>query len=519
MENEERSILDFQFSDCVERNTDLPFISAAEHFENEFGALKKKAAGALPKDEFEKLSADVFFSFYNKNVELRKMEFVRLKYLFNHNIMENIINDAEYEKLRMNTAHNKNNSFEAMMLFMGKVAENLKDFIKSGAGKEHQILSDRMNELDENIIDELKKGKNGGKDAEKLFKEAQKLGDDLKNHINKNEKEYKKNVKKAMDSSSSEMKEAAELFDTVFGGNIAGTGPGELERLPIHVRLEYARRIKNNPAMKLVMEYAGRFKLTAYTKQVEKRSDIRIEPTDVKYGGDFREMDPKDMASLVGGNRVMREQLKMRIAKKELLELKRTFKEKDWENEGKGPVVVCVDTSGSMSGEKEYKSKAIALAAADIAFSQQRDFACVLFSSESEITMVKIKSGESFDAVIPKILDIGSIFYGGGTDFESPLKAAVEIIEKESFSRADIIFMTDGYAELSPGFLEYFGKVKEQKKFKVMGILCDSYDADRKSAREVMELFCDKLTYNTEMDKDNDFGNADDVAGDIFFNL
>jgi hypothetical protein len=34
-----------------------------------------------------------------------------------------------------------------------------------------------------------------------------------------------------------------------------------------------------------------------------------------------------------------------------------------------------------------------------------------------------------------------------------------------------------------------------------------------------MELFCDKLTYNTEMDKDNDFGNADDVAGDIFFNL
>ncbi len=45
--------------------------------------------------------------------------------------------------------------------------------------------------------------------------------------------------------------------------------------------------------------------------------------------------------------------------------------------------------------------------------------------------------------------------FGGGTDFKTPLKRAVVIIENETvFENADVLMITDGYCDIGSDFQE-----------------------------------------------------------------
>ena len=60
----------------------------------------------------------------------------------------------------------------------------------------------------------------------------------------------------------------------------------------------------------------------------------------------------------------------------------------------RGPIILAVDTSGSMTGESEENAKALALALARIAFSQDRAVHLIAFSREAEgITLSPSKRG------------------------------------------------------------------------------------------------------------------------------
>jgi uncharacterized protein with von Willebrand factor type A (vWA) domain len=52
------------------------------------------------------------------------------------------------------------------------------------------------------------------------------------------------------------------------------------------------------------------------------------------------------------------------------------------EEKGKGPMVVCLDGSSSMAGDKEIWSKAVTLTLLEIARRQRRLFRSICFSSE-----------------------------------------------------------------------------------------------------------------------------------------
>ncbi len=134
-----------------------------------------------------------------------------------------------------------------------------------------------------------------------------------------------------------------------------------------------------------------------------------------------------------------------------------------------GPVVACLDTSGSMQGAPLLKAKALLLAIANILKQEDRSLHVLLFGSAGEIREFSM-AGENKSVGLLRFLQQG---FGGGTDFETPLKHAFEIITSQhDYKKADVLMISDGDCNLSPTFTE---TVKTQKKIlncMVYSVLC-----------------------------------------------
>src|SRR4051812_32768078 len=101
-----------------------------------------------------------------------------------------------------------------------------------------------------------------------------------------------------------------------------------------------------------------------------------------------------------------------------------------------------------------------------IARKQKRDFALITFSTSAEVKV--FPKGKSTTNDIIKL--VGD-FLGGGTNFYEPLKKSLSLIEESRFKQADIVFVTDGQANLPAEFIEEFRRTKDKKKFECLSVL------------------------------------------------
>ena len=89
-------------------------------------------------------------------------------------------------------------------------------------------------------------------------------------------------------------------------------------------------------------------------------------------------------------------------------------------------MIVCLDGSSSMAGEKEIWSKAVALTLLEIARRQRRLFRFICFSSpDTPLFTLDLNPRDHHLAREDRALDVAEYFPGGGTDFETPLDAAM----------------------------------------------------------------------------------------------
>lgn len=138
----------------------------------------------------------------------------------------------------------------------------------------------------------------------------------------------------------------------------------------------------------------------------------------------------------------------------------------------RGPIIVCYDGSGSMSGLKIQDTRMHILSLLEIAKIQQRHLVIIQFASKAEPLFIKelnpleISAGDVYD-----ILDT---FLSGGTDFELPLQKALEYIRRDRHRKSDILFFTDGLASISEKFKQLFLKQKESYQFKLFTVIMHS---------------------------------------------
>ncbi len=159
--------------------------------------------------------------------------------------------------------------------------------------------------------------------------------------------------------------------------------------------------------------------------------------------------------------------------------------EKETHDKRTGAVVACLDTSGSMEGAPLLKAKALLLAISGILQKEKRSLYVLLFGSSGQVKEFAMHN----QATAADLLQFLRMGYGGGTDFETPLKRALDIIEaQDSYQKADVLMISDGDCGLSTEFVETLNNRKTVLDCSIYTVLCAGSRIDDKFSDEVVVL-------------------------------
>ena len=145
----------------------------------------------------------------------------------------------------------------------------------------------------------------------------------------------------------------------------------------------------------------------------------------------------------------------------------------------RGPMIVLVDTSGSMHGAPR-RAKSAVLAMAKRMLSQQRDMKVILFASTSQHLEIELSSRKKMSE---KFLNFLLYTFGGGTDFNTALASGLKSLKEKGFQGADLLFITDGKSEVSDELvLARWEEAKKKYNAKVYSLIVGSSGAGGLSA-------------------------------------
>ena len=107
------------------------------------------------------------------------------------------------------------------------------------------------------------------------------------------------------------------------------------------------------------------------------------------------------------------------------------------EDDKPGPMILCVDTSGSMSGMPENIAKAMSLYLGNKAKAEQRKCFVINFSTGIETFEISATKG------IADLISFLSKSFHGGTDAAPALRYALSLCQSENYEKADVLMISD----------------------------------------------------------------------------
>ncbi len=157
------------------------------------------------------------------------------------------------------------------------------------------------------------------------------------------------------------------------------------------------------------------------------------------------------------------------LTEKDILESKQQPGQK--ERLERGPIIVCLDTSGSMHGTPEMVAKALTLEAMRVAHKEKR--ACYLYAFSGPQQVIEHQLELTAQGLTEFMAFLIQSFHGG-TDIQAPLEKAVAKLATEEWKRADIMIVTDGEFPVPSNTVELINKTKEKNNLRVHGVLVGS---------------------------------------------
>jgi len=294
---------------------------------------------------------------------------------------------------------------------------------------------------------------------------------------------------------------SADSFARAVGASGPRT-PGE--------RLRLAEKLEKSEKLRTLARLAGAFRAEARAARRRHRERAATEVYRVGRGNEIGRLLPSELCAL--RHPLRRRDFMRRFLEGEIVQ----YDLRGDDRHGRGPIVVCIDGSGSMSGGRELWAKAVGLALLDIARRQGRRARAVVFSgpetplSEFDLTGKGRSTGRR-PVDLEAVVGLAECFPGGGTDFEKPLRAALETVRSAGFKGADIIFITDGEAQVTDAFAEEFRDERKRRDIELFAVLVDDPKSrnrvNEKTAldRAAKELgkVADRLTTVTELTADS----------------
>lgn len=273
-------------------------------------------------------------------------------------------------------------------------------------------------------------------------------------------------------------KDVEELEDarSALGMGTGGTG----DRLNAASVAELFNRVKNNPALRRICELAGRYRRLAQSKQRKKTTHGFDDLVSVVTDGDVGRLLPEELAKLTD------EDLELDTLRR-IVERRALCRQyKATEPVGKGPIIVCVDESGSMHGEPINQAKAFCLAMAWMARHQKRWCSLVAYSGDSGHRILTLPPGRWNEGALLNWLEQ---FIGRGSCIDVPVRELPDFYQQmmAPVGITDVVFVTDAICSIPDDVVQRFNAWKAQSKAKLLSLIIGGYHDDPGSLKEVSD--------------------------------
>jgi uncharacterized protein with von Willebrand factor type A (vWA) domain len=143
----------------------------------------------------------------------------------------------------------------------------------------------------------------------------------------------------------------------------------------------------------------------------------------------------------------------------------------------RGPILLCVDTSGSMRGPRETVAKALALECMRAAKAQERGCYVFAFAGPQEVRELEL----NMDArSVNNLLDFLEKTFNGGSDFNAPVQKCLDRLTDAKWANSDILLVSDGELRQPGGdVMRKLSGAKDKLALRVHGLIVGSPEAKR----------------------------------------
>ena len=271
--------------------------------------------------------------------------------------------------------------------------------------------------------------------------------------------------------------EMLEILSMLFPGRAWDHSLKALHREYFGNLEKYASILRKSSDLKSILEQVGRIELEYGSKKLSLSPYSKSEVHSVTFSGDIQTLLPAEAVKLK--NPLLKRKFYADMLEGKLLTYQ--LKGENWNSDTagkkrKGPVVALVDTSASMRGSPELLAKAVLLAVAGRMLKENRDVKVILFSSKWQTVEIELTNKKRMGQ---EFLDFLKFTFGGGTDFNTALRAGLKAMKNEkAFEGADLLFLTDGFSELSEvPLIREWNEIKAERKARIFSLIIGNYDA------------------------------------------
>ncbi|AKB33096.1 hypothetical protein MSSIH_2406 [Methanosarcina siciliae HI350] len=298
----------------------------------------------------------------------------------------------------------------------------------------------------------------------------------------------------------SEMEENLDLFDTLallFPGRSWSYSVKELKKEPFYVQFKmlknYSAFFEKNPDLRRIVNFIGRREFDPPSDRIRYSPFGKNRIQTVRFSDSINNLLPMEAAKLL--NPALKRKFYADMLEGKLLSYQLLGKHYTGPPRIKprGPMIVLVDTSGSMHGTPQTLAKSAVLAMAKLMLAQQRDMKVILFASVSQHLEIELSRRKRMSE---RFLNFLLYTFGGGTDFNTALASGLKSLKEKDFQGADLLFITDGKSEISDELvLARWEEAKKKYNAKVYSLIVGGSGVG--GLAEISDY-----TYTVEMEQD-----------------
>lgn len=309
--------------------------------------------------------------------------------------------------------------------------------------------------------------------AAELRQKGKELGQQIEQAMQEAAENMQPQVNKAVDKAHQNAMDVQDAMNQLAGSE-AGKG---IALNDLDQKRNLARRLSANPGLRELVRRLGALRQAWADRKRARRS--RSSYSDIvgaKFSDEVIKAFPAEIA--LAATEHGRALFALKYSQKTLLTKDYEAKVKELD---KGPVVMYIDISGSMGGDSELWSKAIAYVVAEECLKQNRATHIHLFDTVIQKSIHLDKDRKDNERLLNFVL---SWTTRGGTSFCSVIDHALNKINY--VDKADILMITDGSAEVSDPFIRRLNAFKQEN-----GVQWNSFCIGRQSS--VLKEFSDHV--------------------------